>query len=90
MASRFGRMACQLEFLPLFFCYDYASCALVERQIHIETLARAAFFPGDGLVLCALHAMGAEPADSSQTAEELRSAPVIAHNMAVRVREQVI
>ena len=83
-------MACQLEFLPLFFCYDYATCALAERQIHRETLERAEFFPGDDLVLCDLHAIGAEPADSFQIAGELRSAPVIAHNMAIRVREQAI
>ena len=83
-------MARQLEFLLLFFCYDYATCALRERKNHRETLARADLFPGDGVLLCDLPYIGAEQAGASQTAGELRSAPVIAHNMVARGRAQAI
>ena len=83
-------MACQLEFLSLFFCYDYTTCALVERKNSLETLERADLFPGDGVLVFGLPDIGAEQTGSSRSAGELRSAPVIVHNMAVRVHEQAI
>lgn len=89
-ASFFRRMACQREFLSLFFCYNYTTCALIERKNSLETLERADLFPGDGVLLFGLHDIGAEQTGSSRSAGELRSTPVIVHNMAVRVREQAI
>ena len=83
-------MACQLEFLSLFLCYDYTICARVERKNFIKTLESADLFPGDDVFFIGLHDIGTEQTGSSWRAGELHSAPVIIHNMAVRVREQAI
>jgi hypothetical protein len=60
----------------------------------METLHEKGFFPYDEydcvIFLTLIQSIGAEQADSSQTAEELRYPLVIAHNIAIRMREQDI
>jgi hypothetical protein len=88
IASFFGRMQGQLELLHLFFCSSYAACAPAQRQNHIETFGCEVL-----LIRCRLSGdflyIGAEPGGASQTLGELHSAPVIAHNMAARVHEDI-
>jgi hypothetical protein len=74
---------CNLSFRP-FFCFGYAMCANAERQNHMKTHARAKFFPyreDCGVIFLT----AVEPRGAFQPMRGLRSAPVIAHNMAVLV-----
>ena len=78
-----------LSFRPFFFCSGYATSIPAKRKNHRETHAIAKFCPQreDCGVMCLT---SVEPRRTSQTMRELRSAPVIAHNMAALVYEKDI
>jgi hypothetical protein len=78
-----------LSFHPFFFCSGYATGAPAKRKNHIATHARAKFFPQreDCSAMCLT---SVQPGCASETMRELRSAPVIAHNMAALVYEKDI
>jgi hypothetical protein len=78
-----------LSFRTFFFCSSYATGAPAKRKNHIETHARAKVFP-ERADCGVMFLPSAAPGSASQTMRELRSAPVIAHNMAAFVYEKDI
>jgi len=78
-----------LSFRPFFFCSGYATGVPAKRKNHRETHAKAKFCPQrEDCGVMFLTSM--EPRRASQAIRELRSAPVIAHNMAALVSQKDI